>query len=123
LTDLVRVKSLDDFDENSREIVEVADRSIGVFRVNGEFYAIENECKHVGGPVCKGQVRNELVGEFVGPGEHLEETFSGAPSIACPWHGYTYRLDTGDHVGDDSITLESFDVVVEDGTVYLDLDG
>jgi nitrite reductase/ring-hydroxylating ferredoxin subunit len=122
VTNRIPVKPVADFEENSREIVHVDGSPVGVFKVDGEFYALENRCKHAGGPVCKGQVRNELVGEFVDPGEHVEESYTGSPTVACPWHGYTYRLDSGDHVGDESISLTTFDVDVEDGTVYLAID-
>ena len=38
------------------KIVDIAGRSIGVFNVNGEFYALINRCPHEGAPLCIGFV-------------------------------------------------------------------
>jgi nitrite reductase/ring-hydroxylating ferredoxin subunit len=121
LSERVRVKAEAEFDDPDREIIEANGREIGVIRLDGEYYALVNTCLHEGGPVCKGEVRPELVGEFVEPGERIEEDFSGDPTVACPWHGYTYDLASGDHVGDDRYSLPTFDVTTEDGVVYVEV--
>lgn len=105
-----------------RKIVDAGETSIGVFNVDGEFYALENRCAHQGGPVCTGKQQGAIVGEFVGPGERVEERFDDeAPVIACPWHGYEYELETGTHVGTDSCSIPTYDVVVDGGNVYVEL--
>ena len=65
-------------------LTEVDGAQVGVFNVDGEYYAIENKCAHQGGPVCQGDVRPELVGEFVEPGERVEESHGDRLVIACP---------------------------------------
>ena len=37
-----------------RKLVEIGGRSIGVFNVDGEYYALRNRCPHQGGPLCDG---------------------------------------------------------------------
>lgn len=101
-------------------LVEVDDVLVGVFNVDGEYYAIENECAHQGGPVCSGDVRPELVGEFVEPGERVEEYHGDRPVIACPWHGWEYDLETGRHLGVDDIALRAYTVVEDDGDLYVE---
>ena len=48
------VGTVDEIPPGGRKIVEVAGRSIGVFNVGGEFFALRNRCPHQGGPLCEG---------------------------------------------------------------------
>lgn len=104
-----------------RHIVETDNGEIGVFNVDDEYYAVRNVCPHRGGPVCTGKVKGALVGEWPGVGQRIDETFDDKPAITCPWHGWDFDLDSGKHVGDDSIAIPTYDVVVEDDIVFLDL--
>jgi len=120
MTGRVPVGPVDEFPPGERTLVTVEGREVGVFNVDGELYAIANRCAHEGGPVCDGQPRGALVGEYVGPGERVRESFSTAPAIACPWHGWEYDLRTGRHLGDPSIAIPTYDVVVVDGVVHVE---
>lgn len=116
----VPVASAAEFEPGAREIVETEHGEIGVFNVDGEYYALKNECPHRRGPVCTGKVSGAIVGEWTGTGERVDEQF-GDPAVTCPWHGWDFYLETGTHVGDDTFSVPAYDVVVEDGTVFLDL--
>lgn len=112
---------LDELPAGERVAHETADgREIAVLNVEGELFAISNTCAHRGGPICEGKVQGALVGEFVEPGERVEESFADDLAIACPWHGWEYDLATGVHLGDEDIGIPTYDVSVEDGTVYLE---
>ena len=50
------VARVDEIPPGERKIVEVAGRSIGVFNVGGEFFALRNRCPHQGGPLCEGRL-------------------------------------------------------------------
>src|SRR5919202_2338716 len=85
------VATVDEIPPGARKIVEADGRSIGVFNVNGEYFAVLNRCPHQGGPLCLGNtlgfLRSERVGEF---------HYSRAGEIVrCPWHGWEYDLRTG----------------------------
>ena len=120
MSDRFEVCPVEDLQEGDRTMVEVDGREIGVFNVEGEYYAIENDCCHLGGPVCEGKVTREIVAEHPEPGRRVEERFSDNPTIACPWHGYEYELSSGDHIGVGDPSLTTFDVIVEDGVIHLD---
>jgi len=116
----VRVATESEFDDPGREIVTVGDAEVGVFLIDGAYYAVRNQCAHEGGPVCMGEVRNELEADPGEAGSLPTEAFTGAKTVSCPWHGYTYRLETGEHVGVDDVALQTYEVVVEDGVVYVE---
>jgi 3-phenylpropionate/trans-cinnamate dioxygenase ferredoxin subunit len=74
-----------------RKIVEVGGRSVGVFNLNGEYFALRNRCPHQGGPVCVGRLSGFL--ESAGVGEY---TYTRPGEIIrCPWHGWEYDVKTG----------------------------
>ena len=58
------------------KFVEAAGQSIAVFQVGGGYYAIANECTHVGGPLSEGFVEGE--------------------QVSCPWHGARFNVKTGE---------------------------
>lgn len=66
-------------------------RSIGVFRVGDNFYAINNYCPHQGGPLCLGRTQPWV--SSAEPGEYV--LAEDAALVACPWHGWEYDLATG----------------------------
>lgn len=39
-----------------KKIVAVGELEVGVFHLNGEFFAWHNTCPHQGGPVCQGRL-------------------------------------------------------------------
>ena len=119
-SDLVEVGPATDFEDGDHELVQVGRAEVGVIRSDGEFYAFRNQCPHDGGPVCTGEVHRKLVGEFVGPGERVERSYSDEKVLSCPWHGWSFDLETGVNLADDSIVLPAYDVVVEDGVIYVD---
>lgn len=121
MSNRIHVKPEAEFDDPGREIVDVGSREVGVIKLDGQYYALSNVCLHEGGPAAKGEVRPKLVAEDTPAGQHFTEDYTGDPCIACPWHGYTYDLETGDHVGDANYSLDTYDVSVEDGDVYVEL--
>lgn len=72
-------------------IVKVRDRSVGIFNVNGRFYALLNRCPHQGGPLCVGPVSSLI--EADGPGSVRFDR--DRPMVSCPWHHWEFDLATG----------------------------
>ena len=117
---LVEVAPVAEVEDGDHRIVEVGRAEVGVIRADGEFYALRNQCPHDGGPVCTGKVQRKLVGDFTGPGERIDQHYSDECIVSCPWHGWSFDLESGEHIGDDRIRVPTYDVVVEDGVVYVD---
>lgn len=86
--------------ERGRLVVDVADKTIGIFRVSGKLYAWENTCAHQGGPVCQGKIIPR-VSEVIEPGGESRGFAFDEQSlhIVCPWHGFEYDIRTGVHPG------------------------
>ena len=55
------VGTLAEFAEGDRRVVKCGEAEIGVFRVDGQFYAWHNACAHLGGPVCQGRIMRKVI--------------------------------------------------------------
>lgn len=120
MSEEVPVGRVEDFDEVDRKLVLVANTKVGVFRVDGRFYAYENRCMHQGGPVCEGKVLGKVEALLDNDRSVIRERASDTEQhIVCPWHGYEYELTTGQAAGDGRLSLNPFNVVERDGMVYL----
>ena len=80
----------------SRRIVEVdgLPHAVGVFNVDGEYYALANVCPHHLAPLCEGEITGEMVAERVGEYELIRE----GEIIQCPWHGWKFDIIDGTSV-------------------------
>ena len=71
-----RVAKKGDFKEDGGQILEIEGQKIALFRAQGKFYAILNQCPHRGGPLVEGQ---------------LEGT-----KVTCPWHAWEFDVSSGE---------------------------
>ena len=124
-----------DLPPGERKIVEVRSRSIGVFNVHGEYYALRSLCPHQGAPLCRGTITGTA--RSTAPGEIIWER--DGRILRCPWHGWEFDIATGRSVfnphrlrvrtydvtveqpepEEEDPSVESFEVTVEDGWVVL----
>jgi nitrite reductase/ring-hydroxylating ferredoxin subunit len=96
----------------SRRIVEIDGRSIGVFNVDGRFYALRNTCPHQGAPLCQGSLDGTYTSTR--PGEYVREREGEV--LTCPWHGWEFDVTTGRSLFNPHRTrVRSYEVTVEAG--------
>ena len=96
-------------------LVEVKQRSIGLFNVNGTIVAVLNVCPHELAPVCRGRVGGTTLPSP--PGEY--RWGREGEILACPWHGWEFDLLTGRALADERVRLRLYPVSIEDDTVYI----
>lgn len=111
-----------DFPEGSHAVVEVENRSVGVFNIAGELFALRNVCPHQAGPVCE-SVRT--TGTLIADEQHewqLTWTHDGE-IVACPWHGLEFHVPTGRCLGHTGYRLRRYRVQVLEDEVLLSLAG
>lgn len=121
--DVVLVGAEEEFAEGSKRVVLAAGKEVGVFRLDGQFYAWLNTCPHQGGPVCQGRIFKRVLEVVDADYKTQGRTWSDTDlHIVCPWHGAEYNIRTGRHVGNDGHSLTAVDVSVEGGNVFLRID-
>jgi nitrite reductase/ring-hydroxylating ferredoxin subunit len=106
------VASADEIPKGGRKIVTVAGRSIGIFNLDGDYFALRNRCPHQGGALCEGTLWGVLKADVPG-------VFEYEPSreiLTCPWHGWEFHVRTGQSWCDPRrLRVRRYDVTVEDG--------
>ena len=70
-----RACKVGDVPEGEGVPVKVGNKVIALFRVNGEYHAIDDTCPHMGASLAGGYVENKVV--------------------TCPWHAWRFRLTDG----------------------------
>lgn len=126
-----------DIQPGGRKIVALEGISIGVFNVNGAYYAVKNSCPHQQAPLCVGKVSGTSLPSE--PGEFLYG--KEGEVLRCPWHGWEFDLTSGHSLydpnkcrvkmyeveisrgnpdaDDEKPLLETFPVEVEEEKVYV----
>jgi 3-phenylpropionate/trans-cinnamate dioxygenase ferredoxin subunit len=104
------VGKADEIPPGSRKIVRVEGRSIGVFNVEGQFYAIRNRCPHQGAPLCEGKLWGALSADVPGSFQYS----STKDIIACIQHGWEFSIRTGQSWCDPKrLRVRSYEISVE----------
>ncbi len=94
------------------KVATVAGREIGIFNLNGEYFALLNRCPHEGGPLCQG--RRTALFESKRPGTFI--TSRPGEMLRCPWHGWEFDIRTGrSYIDPEKLRVRAYEVVVEPG--------
>ena len=107
------VGTVDEIAPGARKIVEVGGRSIGIFNVNGEYFALLNRCPHQAGPLCQGNTYGFLKSGGVGEYEYSRP----GEIVRCPWHGWEFDVRTGQSWFDPvQVRVRRYNVTVTPGS-------
>jgi nitrite reductase/ring-hydroxylating ferredoxin subunit len=99
------------------KIVEVGKRSIGIFNLAGDYYALRNRCPHQGASLCEGKLWGKL--ESAVPGDICYDP--EPETISCPWHGWEFEIRTGQSWCEPSrVRTGNFSVSVAPGSEILE---
>ncbi len=96
---------------------------IGVFNVNGSFYALRNVCPHRQGPVCLGQVSGRF--SATGPPSSRDAALTVDDEggiLRCPWHAWPFEIATGRCLFDPAVRIKTFPVSITGNDVVIELD-
>jgi nitrite reductase (NADH) small subunit len=104
MTDWIDIGPLADIPPLGARVVRTDGGDIAVFRTNDdEVFALDDKCPHRGGPLSQGIVHGK--------------------SVTCPLHNRVLELGNGQVVAPDEGCVTTYAVRLEDGQVYLQIDG
>ncbi|MBV2132570.1 Rieske 2Fe-2S domain-containing protein [Pseudomonas sp. MAP12] len=84
----------------ARALVESAGKSLALFNVDGQFYAIDDSCPHQGASLCGGRLDGRV--------------------IQCCAHGLRFNLASGYLLNSTALKVASYPVEVqEDGRLFI----
>lgn len=110
-----KIGSTEDISDGERIIRDINGLEIAVFCIDTDYYAVANFCPHQAGPLCEGKLMGEIRGR---DGWRLEYDDTKT-TISCPWHGWQFDITTGANVQTDRYAVPTYDVIVEDGDIYV----
>jgi 3-phenylpropionate/trans-cinnamate dioxygenase ferredoxin subunit len=100
----IEVGPVEELGPGEVKIVHAGVLSVGVYNLDGRFYALEDRCSHDDGPLCEGDF-------------DAEEGYA-----VCPRHGAQIDIRTGKALTLPAVLpVDTFPVRVEDGIVKLEL--
>lgn len=112
-----RIADITEFEERgARVMVEIGGKEVAVFRVDGEFFALENRCPHQSGPLCEGSITHRIsINE-----DGLIQYDEADSVIQCPWHGWKFDIKSGQNIQSERYAVTTYDVIVEDGEIFVE---
>ncbi|MHC5018541.1 MAG: Rieske (2Fe-2S) protein [Planctomycetota bacterium] len=75
--------------------------AIALSNVDGRWFAIENTCPHMGGPLGRGELQGEV--------------------LLCPWHAWRFDVRTGCAVANPQVQVLRFNVKIADGRCWVEV--
>ena len=99
MPDFVTVAKVSEINEGEGKVVNISGKEIALFNVEGNFYAIDNTCRHKGGPLGEGMLEGNVV--------------------TCPWHHWKYDIVTGSSVFNPQIKVDTYEIKVEGNEIKI----
>ena len=102
MSDFIKIANVEELTPGHAKLVEVNGNEIALFNVGGRFHAIDNNCTHVGGPLCEGEINGS--------------------EVTCPWHGATFDVTTGRVLGPPAMeAVNRYNLRIADGSIEIEV--
>jgi 3-phenylpropionate/trans-cinnamate dioxygenase ferredoxin subunit len=75
MTEFIKVANVSELAPGEKMLVEYDEEDVGLFNIDGKFYAISDVCTHDNGPLVEGELDGDC--------------------IICPRHGARFNVKTG----------------------------
>jgi len=96
-------------------------QGVGVFNIEGSYYALKNVCPHQGGPLCAGPITGTTRARLSADGRPELEWIRDGEIVRCPWHRWEFDIRTGKTVFESRMRVARYDVTVASpGTAAVD---
>ncbi len=100
MSDWIDVTKADAIADGEHVVVDVEGTEVAIFKLDGQFYAIEDVCTHDGAEIASGKLEGD--------------------EIVCPRHGARFCIKTGEVKCPPAYeNIETFPVRVVDGRVQV----
>ena len=104
-----------DIAPGERRILEVAGKSIGIFNVRGEYFALLNRCPHMGGNLCEGPITGTTL-----PSSDVRYAYGREGELVrCAWHGWEFEIASGMCLVDPKMQVRAYPVTEEGGQLMV----
>ena len=99
----IKVLNISDLGNNESKVVNVEDKEIAVFNVEGEFFAIDDRCSHSDESLSQGEVYD--------------------CKVECPAHGAEFDLKTGEALTPPaSRGVACYQTTTDEDSIYIEVE-
>jgi NAD(P)H-dependent nitrite reductase small subunit len=98
--DFITVAKVGDIPEGEGRSFQVGERLVAVFHQNGEYFAIDDLCPHMGASLGSGYLDEEGV-------------------VVCPWHAWRFCVRDGKWADNPRLAVDTFEVRVNDDEIQV----
>jgi len=93
--------SVEEIKEGTAKVMTINNKTIAIFKNNGQFFAITNTCPHAEGPLGEGFLKGDCV--------------------VCPWHAFEFNIKNGKCPTNPKLKIETYKTEVKDGKVFVEI--
>jgi nitrite reductase (NADH) small subunit/3-phenylpropionate/trans-cinnamate dioxygenase ferredoxin subunit len=101
MSEFQTVCKISDVKDGEGKTVIVGNKLIALFRVDGQYHAIDDVCPHMGASLSGGYLENDIV--------------------TCPWHAWRFRVTDGTWADNPRIKIGCYPVRVVGDEVQIQL--
>lgn len=101
MAEFVEVVGLDQIPPGQGTTIAIANKTIALFNIDGQIYAIDDACPHAGSSLGWGKIEGSIV--------------------TCRAHGLKFNLTKGCMANNREVALTSYPVQVMDGKVMIEI--
>lgn len=104
-----KITTIENVSVGESKSFKIGDKEILIANIDGQFYAIDNRCSHMGGDLSKGTLEGDIV--------------------ICPRHGSRFNVRTGEAVKGPKIliinlktrNLNSYPLIIQENDILIDI--
>lgn len=106
-----------DIPPGGRIIAQIGSRSVGVFNVGGDFYALLNICPHKAANLCDGTVCG--TNKPSEGGDYRYEYGWEGEILRCARHGWEFNIRTGESLWDPKMRAKTYPAEESGGRIFV----
>lgn len=95
----IEIANIDEFKTTNSKIIIHDGTPIAIFKIENEFFAIDNRCPHRGASLGDGKLTGNV--------------------ISCPWHSWKFSIKSGIAIENSNCSVKTFSVFIENDIVKL----
>jgi len=101
MSEFLTVTNTADLAPGEMKLVDFDGEAIAIANVDGEYFAFNNTCPHIGGPLAEGELEGDIV--------------------TCPWHATPFNVRTGEaqEGGVTNIPVTTYEVRLEGDDIQI----
>jgi nitrite reductase (NADH) small subunit len=112
------VGRVEDLPPGSVVIAPIGKVGVGVYNIDGDYYAIANYCPHQGAPLCLGRIQGTSGALDTGSGPTTYRLDGRV--LRCPWHQWEFDVVAAGTITDPERRVRTYPVRVENGQVIVE---